>query len=71
MRALGEQDLYRSRGSTGDSQKLGLGAFLKGKLLLKGSSAMLLSWQHCASPFLQLRVGPRVKEKIRAALIAC
>ncbi len=59
----------RSRGSTGDSQKLGLGAFLKGKKSLKGS-AMLLSWQHCASPFLQLRVGPRVKQKIRAALIA-
>ncbi len=30
---------------------------------------MLLSWQHCASPFLQLRVGPRVKQKICAALI--
>ncbi len=59
----------RSRGSTGDSQKLGLGAFLKGKKSLKGS-AMLISWQHCASPFLQLRVGPRVKQKIRAALIA-
>ncbi len=65
MRALGEQDLT----STGDSQKLGLGAFLKGKKSLKGS-AMLLSWQHCASPFLQLRVGPRVKQKIHAALIA-
>ncbi len=25
---------------------------------------MLLSRQHCASPFLQLRVGPRVKQKI-------
>ncbi len=49
-----------SRSSTGDSQKLGLGAFLKGKKSLKGS-AMLPSWQHCASPFLQLRVGPRVK----------
>ncbi len=58
-----------SRGSTGDSHKLGLGAFLKGKRSLKGS-AMLLSWQHCASPFLQLRVGPRVKPEIRAALIA-
>ncbi len=64
MRAMGEQDL-----STGDSQKLGLGAFLKGKKSVKGS-AMLLSWQHCASPFLQLRVGPRVKQKIRVALIA-
>ncbi len=67
VRALGEQDLELAR--TGDSQKLGLGAFLKGKRSLKGS-AMLLSWQHCASPFLQLRVGPRVKQKIRAALIA-
>ncbi len=55
--------------SNGESQKLGLGAFLKGKRSLKGS-AMLLSWQHCASPFLQLQVGPRVKQKIRAALIA-
>ncbi len=37
--------------------------FLKGKKSLKGS-ALLLSWQHCAS------VGPRVKlKKIRAALI--
>ncbi len=64
-----ESKTLRSRGSTGDSQKLGLGAFLKGKRSLKGS-AMLLSWQHCASPFLQLRVGPRVKPEIRAALIA-
>ncbi len=69
VRALGEKT-SRSRGSISDSQKLGLGAFLKGKKSLKGS-AMLLSWQHCASPFLQLRVGPRVKQKIRAALIAC
>ncbi len=68
MRALGEQDLALTR-HTGDSQKLGLGTFLKGKKSLKGS-AMLLSWQHCASPFLQLRVGPQVKQKIRAALIA-
>ncbi len=45
------------------------GRFFEGKTSLKGS-AMLLSWQHCASPFLQLRVGPRVKQKIRAALIA-
>ncbi len=45
MRALGEQDL-----STGESQKLGLSAFLKGKKSLKGS-AMLLSWhlQLCIS----------------------
>ncbi len=68
MRARWESRTSRSR-STGDSQKLGLGAFLEGKRSLKGS-AMLLSWQHCASPFLQLRVGPRVKQKIRAALIA-
>ncbi len=67
VRTLGDKT-SRSRGSTGDSQK-GLGAFLKGKKSLKGS-AMLLSWQHCASPFLQLRVGPRVKQKIRTALIA-
>ncbi len=67
-RALGEQDLALAR-QYGDSQKLGLGAFLKGKRSLKGS-AMLLSWQHCASPFLQLRVGPQVKPEIRAALIA-
>ncbi len=60
MCALGEQDL---------ALQLGLAAFLKGKKSLKGS-AMLLSWQHCASPFLQLRVGPRVKQKIRAVLIA-
>ncbi len=40
----------------------------RGKETLKGS-AMLLSWQICASPFLQLQVGPRVKEKIGAALI--
>ncbi len=57
-----ESKTSRSRGST---QKLGLGAFLKGKKSLKGS-AMLLSWQHCASPFLQLRVGPLVKQKIIA-----
>ncbi len=66
---LGEQDLTLAGGLAGDSQKLGLGAFLKGKKSLKGS-AMLLSWQHCASPFLQLWVGPRVKQKIRVALIA-
>ncbi len=62
----------RSRGSTGDSQK-GLGAFLKGKKSLKGlffffPLFFLEKW--CASPFLQLRVGPRVKQKIRTALIA-
>ncbi len=64
-----ESKTSRWRGSIGDSQKLGLGAFLKGKRSLKGS-AMFLSWQHCASPFLQQGVGPRVKPKIRAALIA-
>ncbi len=26
---------------------------------------MLLSWEHRASPFVQLRVGPRLKLKIR------
>ncbi len=50
MCARWESKTSRSRGSIGDSQKLGLGAILKGKKLLKGS-AMLLSWQHCASPF--------------------
>ncbi len=64
-----ESKTSRSHGSISDSQKLGLGAFLKGKRSLKGS-AMFLSWQHCASPFLQQGVGPRVKQKIRAALIA-
>ncbi len=63
-------DSKTSHGSPGDSQTLGLGALLKGKIFLKGS-AMLLSWQHGASPFLQIRVGPRVKQKICAALIAC
>ncbi len=67
VRVLGAQDLALAQ--YGESQKLGLGAFLKGKRSLKGS-AMLLSWQHCASPFLQLRVGPRVKQKIHAVLIA-
>ncbi len=64
-----ESKTSRWRGSIDDSQKLGLGAFLKGKKSLKWS-AMFLSWQHCASPFLQQGVGPRVKQKIRAALIA-
>ncbi len=58
-----------SSGITGDSRRLNKGAFLKGKKSLKGS-ALLLSWQHCASPFLQLWIGPRVKQKIRAALLA-
>ncbi len=56
-----ESKTSRWRGSIGDSQKLGLGAFLKGKKSLMGS-AMFLSWQHCPSP--------RVKQQIRAALIA-
>ncbi len=43
--------------------------FFEGKKVTNGS-AMLLSWQHRAFPFLQLRVGPRVRQKIRAALIA-
>ncbi len=68
VHACWESKTSRSRGSPGDSQKLGLGTFLKGKKSLKGS-AMLLNWQHCASPFLQLRVGPWVKQKIRVALI--
>ncbi len=49
-------------------KKSDLGAFLKGKKVTKGS-AMLLSWQHRASPFLQLRVGPQVRQKIHAAFI--
>ncbi len=40
----------------------------EGKKLLKRST-LLLSWQHCASPILLLRVGPWVKQKIHAALI--
>ncbi len=68
----------RSRGSTGSSQRLlfwrgkkvRFGHFFEGRKVTKGS-AMLLSWQHRASPFLQLRVGlgPRVRQKIRVALI--
>ncbi len=70
MRALGEQDLALARPYRPFSEtKLGLDDFLKGKKSLK-VSALLLSCQHCASPFLQLRVEPRVKQKIRAALIA-
>ncbi len=68
VRACWESKTSRWRGSIGDSQNC-LGAFLKGKKSLKGS-AMFLSWQHCPSPFLQQGVGPRVKQKIRAALIA-
>ncbi len=36
MRARWESKILRSRDSTGDSQKLGLGAFLKGKKVAKG-----------------------------------
>ncbi len=66
VHVLGKQDLmwqYRRF-----SETKGLGAFFRCKKVAKGV-AMLLSWQHCASPFLQLRVGPRVKHKIHAALI--
>ncbi len=45
------------------------GRFFEGKKVAKGV-CKLLSWEHCASPFLQLRVGPQVKPEIRAALIA-
>ncbi len=62
VRARWESNTLRLRGSTGDSHKLGLGAFLKGKRSLKGS-AMLLNWQHCPSPFLQLRVVPGSNRK--------
>ncbi len=51
VRVLGKQDLvlvqqYRRFSET----KYGLGTFFREKL--KKGSAMLLSWQHCASPFL-------------------
>ncbi len=61
-----------SRGSTGDSLRLNKvwALFFRGEKSRKGS-AMLISWQHCAFPFLQLRIGPWVKPKIRAALITC
>ncbi len=66
MRVLGlDSKTLRSRGSTGDFQRL----LFEGKKVTKGST-MSLSWQHRASPFLQLRVGPRVRQKICAALIA-
>ncbi len=61
MRVLGKQDLSLARQYRRLSEtELGLGTFVKGKKSLK-VSAMLLSWQHCASPFLQLRVWPWVK----------
>ncbi len=58
-----ESKTSRSRGSTGNSQKLNKvwPLFWREKKSLKGS-AMLLS---CAYPFLQLRVGPRVKQNTR------
>ncbi len=69
MRVLGKQDLSLARQYRRFSDiKYGLGAFFKGKKSLKGS-AMLISWQQCASPFLQLWVGPRVKQKTCTVLI--
>ncbi len=57
VHVLGKQSI--THGSTGDSQKLNKVwvIFWRGKKSLKGS-AMLLSWQHCSFPFLQLWVGP-------------
>ncbi len=52
----------------GDQIKFG--CIFEGKKFTKGFCTVA-KLQHCASPFLQLRYGPRVKEKIRAALIAC
>ncbi len=79
MCARWDNKTLRSCGSTSESQKrnkvwanpkdLSLGAFLKrGGGSIK-RSAKSLSWQHCASPFLQLRARPRVKQKMHAALI--
>ncbi len=59
-----ESKTSRWRGSIGDSQKTRFGRFFEGKNVAKGS-AMFLSWQHSASPFLQQGVGPRVKQKTR------
>ncbi len=64
MRALGAQDLALAQ--YWRVSETSFGRFFEGKKIV----AKLLSWQHCASPFLQLRVGPRVKQKIHAALIA-
>ncbi len=61
----GQQDLALTRQYRLFSET----AFLKGGKVIK-QSVMLLSWQHCASSFLQLRVGPQVRQKIHAALIA-
>ncbi len=67
VRVLGAQDLALAQYWRVSETRFG--RFFEGKKIANGS-AMLLSWQHCASPFLQLRVGPWVKQKIRAALIA-
>ncbi len=62
VRACWESKTSRSPDSTGDSLRLNKvwALFFRQKKSLKGS-AMLLSWQHSASPFLQLRVGTAVK----------
>ncbi len=54
----------------GDSQRLNTVwmLFLKGKNLLKGS-AMLLSWQHRASPFLGLGHGSNRKYALRLSRV--
>ncbi len=69
--ACWESKTSSSCGSTGDSLRLNKVwvLYFRGKKSLK-VSAMLLSWQHCASAFLQLRVVPWIKQKIHAALIA-
>ncbi len=69
--ACWESKTSHSCGSTGDSRRLNKvwALYFREKKSLKGST-MLLSWQHCASLFLQLRVGPRVKQKTCAALSA-
>ncbi len=70
MRVLGmDSKILLSRGSTGNSQILlflkgknvRFGCFFEGNKVTKGS-AMLISWQHRASPFLQLWVGPWVRQ---------
>ncbi len=59
-----DTDTQRESGARARARESALGQ----KKSLKGS-AMLLSWQHCASPFLQLWVGPRIKQKILAAFL--
>ncbi len=68
MCALGEQDVALARHSTGDSQKLGLALF-EGKKVTKGVCNVAKLATLCIS------ISPttgwaRVKQKIRAALIA-